>query len=252
MTRPRIICHMHTLLNGKIDGIANPTTVGMRSQNLYFDLFLGKDRFYTGHRGWISGRGTSEAILGGATLPELPEPTEPVPTGDFIADPDAEVLYFAVDGAGTLAWDRGHFDYFDATPHVVELLSGKASEAYKAHLRSVGVSYLIAGEDRLDMELAVRKIGEIFDVDEIILGGGANLNWSMIRDGLCDEVSIVLMPTADGENHTNSLFEANDKYSAPVPIAFSLKGVEPLEDGSVWLRYGVEGVIDDSGDKAGE
>lgn len=45
MTRPRIICHMHTLLNGKIDGIANPTPAGMRSQKLYFDLFLGKDRF---------------------------------------------------------------------------------------------------------------------------------------------------------------------------------------------------------------
>jgi hypothetical protein len=56
MTRPKIICHMHTLLNGKIDGIANPTSVGMRSQREYFDLFLGPDRFYTGHRGWISGR----------------------------------------------------------------------------------------------------------------------------------------------------------------------------------------------------
>lgn len=49
MSRPTIICHMHTLLNGKIDGIANPTSVGMRSQKLYFDLFLGKDRYYRKH-----------------------------------------------------------------------------------------------------------------------------------------------------------------------------------------------------------
>ena len=46
MSRPKIICHMHTLLNGKIDGIANPTDIGMRSQKLYFDLMLGKDRYY--------------------------------------------------------------------------------------------------------------------------------------------------------------------------------------------------------------
>src|SRR5699024_10276102 len=89
MSRPKIICHMHTLLNGKIDGIANPTTVGMRSQKLYFDLILGEDRFYTGHRGWLSGSGTSRAILGDAAERELAEPAEPVPAGDFIAEPDA-------------------------------------------------------------------------------------------------------------------------------------------------------------------
>lgn len=27
----------------------------------------------------------------------------------------------------------------------------------------------------------------------------------MIREGLCDESSLVLMPTADGENHTHAV-----------------------------------------------
>lgn len=52
MSRPKIIFHMHTLLNRKIDGIANPTDIGMRSQKLYLDLMLGKDRYYAQHRGW--------------------------------------------------------------------------------------------------------------------------------------------------------------------------------------------------------
>ena len=68
----------------------------------------------------------------------------------------------------------------------------------------------------------------------------------MVRDGLCDEISLVLMPTADGENHTHSLFEANEEHSAPVPIAFSLTSAEPLEDGSVWLRYDVTGPVADA------
>jgi len=245
MPRPKIICHMHMLLNGKIDGIANPTSVGMRSQRLYFDLFLGENRYYDKHRGWLSGRSTSEAIMGGPRELDLPEVTEPVPEGDFIADPDATMHYFAVDGSGQLAWDRNSFSYFDVDAHIVELISAKVSDAYKAFLRSIGVSYLIVGDERLDMAEAIRKIGEIYDMEELILGGGANLNWSMITDGLCDEISVVLMPTADGENRTHSLFEAHDAYSAPVPIAFSLKNVQALEDGSVWLRYGVEGPVDD-------
>lgn len=53
-----------------------------------------------------------------------------------------------------------------------------------------------------------------------------------------------MMPIADGEKHTHSLFEADEKYSAPLPIGFSLATVEPLEDGSVWMRYGVNGPVD--------
>lgn len=114
MARPTIICHMHTLLDGKVDGIANITEVGMRAQREYFDLFLGPDRAFTGHRGWLSGRGSSEAILGGPGTPDVPETFDPVPPGDFIAQPDAEMFYFAVDGSGKLAWDRGTFSHFDA------------------------------------------------------------------------------------------------------------------------------------------
>lgn len=247
MPRPKIICHMHALLNGKVDGIANPTSVGMRSQKLYFDLFLGENRHYRQHCGWLSGRGTSAAIMGGEVPQvELPEPSVPVPEGDFLTNPDAEFNYFAVDSTGAITWDRNTFDYFGTDVHIVELIPANASDAFKTYLRANEISYIIAGKDRLDLSQAVEKIGEIYGTDELILGGGANLNWSMVRDGLCDEISLLLMPVADGENHTNSLFEANEKYSAPVPIAFSLKSAEPLEDGSVWLRYGVEGPVDDA------
>ena len=121
----------------------------------------------------------------------------------------------------------------------MELISNSASDAFKAHLRSVGASYLIAGEETLDMEIAVRRIGEVFGVDELILGGGGTLNWSMVRD----ELSIVMMPLADGGTDTNSLFEASGEHSSPLPIGFALKGVEPLEDGSLWLRYDVTGPV---------
>src|SRR5699024_5894079 len=138
MSRPKIICHMHTLLNGKIDGIANPTDIGMRSQKLYFDLMLGKERYYSQNRGGSSGTRTSRAFLGDDSDVVLPEPTEPVPAGDFIADPDATMHYFAVDRKGYLKWDRSSFNYFDVEAHIVELIPNSVSDAFKAHLRSVG------------------------------------------------------------------------------------------------------------------
>lgn len=242
MRRPRIICHMHTLLDGKVDGFANITEVGMRAQRRYFDLMLGPDRAFTGHRGWLSGRGTSDALLGGASEPQLPATFDPVPPGDFLARPDADMFYFAVDGSGKLAWDRDSIDYFDVNAHVVAVISGAVPDAYKAFLRAQGVSYLIVGHDQLDMAEAVRRIGETFGVDELILGGGPTLNWSMIREGLVDEISLVLMPTADAEPHTSPLFRATDG-APPVPVEFAFRSVEALDDGSVWLRYDVVGEI---------
>lgn len=181
--------------------------------------------------------------MGDKAKVELPEPAEPVPAGDVIANPDAQMFYFAVDNSGKLVWDRNSFEYFDVSAHIIELIPASVSDAFKAHLRSVGVSYIIAGDQRLDMAEAVQKIGEIYSVDELMLGGGGNLNWSMIRDGLCDELSLVLMPTAAAQNYTNSLFETNAKYSTPAPLEFALKSAEPLEDGSVWLRSDVVGEI---------
>lgn len=69
------------------------------------------------------------------------------------------------------------------------------------------------------------------------------LNGSFIQAGLCDEVSIVLTPAADGTKGTQALFEADERYNRLLPTAFKLKQMQPLEDGSVWLRYAVEGPI---------
>ena len=176
MPRPKIICQMHTFLNGKVEGLSTPTDIGMYSQMQYFDLMLGTDRYCSQHRGWRSGIGISRAFLGGISDTKLSKPTDLVPPGDFIADPDANLHYFAADRNGSLKRIRSSFDYFDVDTHIAELFSNSAIDIFKAHLRSVGVSYITAGEDELDMNEAARKIGEIFHTEEIILGGGGTLN----------------------------------------------------------------------------
>ena len=73
-----------------------------------------------------------------------------------------------------------------------------------------------------------------------MLGGGGVLNWSFLQAGLCDEVSIVLAPAADGSNDTPALFAVCDGLSADIPVSFQLQQVEVLEDSVVWLRYTVK------------
>ena len=141
MDRPRIFIHMHMSLDGKIVGSYLPTDVGMASQRQYYNLFLGPDCHFRNHKGWLSGRTTSEDNFTHYRKLKLDEFAPPMPEGDFIAVDDAPMHYFSVDPSGVLAWETNSITYFDTTAHVVQILSGKATNAYKDFLRRKGVSY---------------------------------------------------------------------------------------------------------------
>ena len=70
-----------------------------------------------------------------------------------------------------------------------------------------------------------------------MLGGGGILNWSFIQAGMCDEVSIVIAPAADGSAETPALFAAKNGLAENRPVGFELQSAEVKDGGSVWLRY---------------
>ena len=239
--KPKIIIHMHTGLDGRIEGPHLFTRESLASQRIYYDLVLGPDRVFDKHRGWLSGTTTSEANFTHYKTPALNEQADLVPEGDFIAEHQETVHYFSIDPRGKLAWEHNYIEYFDTRAHIVELLSDQASNAYKAFRREHNISDVIAGDDTLDLELAVRKLQEHFGVEELILGGGGGVNWSFIKAGLVEEVSMVITPIADGARESASLFDANPTYNDTEPIAFKLNSHTVLDDGSLWLRYQVTG-----------
>ena len=73
-----------------------------------------------------------------------------------------------------------------------------------------------------------------------MLGGGGILNWSYIQAGLCDELSLVVAPSADGADKP-TLFMAKEKYGTDdTPVGFELLDVEKLDGGVLWLKYRVK------------
>lgn len=120
---------------------------------------------------------------------------------------------------------------------MIEVLTGKASNSYKAFLRKLGISYIIAGVETLDYEMAMEKLKKLFGIETLMLGGGGVLNWSFIQAGMCDEVSVVIAPVADGSSKTPALFNAKDEWASDTPVAFELQSAEIKDGGSVWLRY---------------
>ena len=214
------------------------TPEGETAGNVFYNLAFGKEPFYH-HQGWLSGRVTTDDNFTFYRKPALDENAPEVPEGDFVGKSDATKYYVSVDPSGKLGWESNGLTYIDTAAHVVEVLTKKASNAYKAFLRNLNISYIVAGEDELDYALVLTKVKELFGIQTLMLGGGGVLNWSFIQAGMCDELSIVIAPAADGSSETPTLFETRGGLASDKAVGFTLKEAKAQDGGSVWLRYTV-------------
>lgn len=238
MDRPYLFCHMLTSLDGKIMGNYMDLPACEPAGELFYDIAFGDEPFYR-QQGWLSGRVTTDDNFTHYRTPDLDPAAPPVPPGDFIAG-KAPMYYVSVDPRGVLGWQENTVTYETTTAQVIEVLTGQASNAYKAFLRQKGISYLLAGEDKLDYALLLEKLKGLFGIQVLMLGGGGVLNWSFLQAGLCDEVSIVVAPAADGNPTTRSLFLAKEGLSTDKAISFTLLGAQAAEGNALWLRYRVD------------
>ena len=229
---------MLTSLDGKIMGEYMQTPQGEVSGTVFNSIAFGKNPHYK-HQGWLSGRITTDDNFTFYKKPNLDESALPVPEGDYLAPSNSTMYYVSIDPKGVLGWQSNIVDYEQANAHVIEVLTNQASNAYKAFLRKMGISYILVGDKEIDYELTLSKLKELFHIDMLMLGGGGVLNWSFIQRGLCDELSLVIAAAADGDPATPALFSAKEGLSSVEGIGFELKDVKVMEGSTVWLTYKV-------------
>jgi riboflavin biosynthesis pyrimidine reductase len=121
--------------------------------------------------------------------------------------------------------------------HIIEVLTEQVSDAYLAHLKNLGISYIFGGKERLNFTVVVEKLKNLFSIDKLMLEGGGFLNGSFLNEGLIDELSLILVPIADGASNSVTLFETSSFLTNQHPVNFFLKEVEKLNDGGLWLKY---------------
>lgn len=235
MERPYIFCHMMTSLDGKIMGNYMELEECEAAGEVFYQIAFGKTPHYQ-HQGWLSGRVTTDDNFTFYKKPKLQETAAPVESGDFIAK-QAPMYYVSIDPSGRLGWESDTLVYEDTTAHVIEVLSEKASNSYKAFLRMLGISYIVAGKEGIDQAVALDKLKRLFGIETLMLGGGGVLNWSFIQAGMCDELSIVIAPAADGSTTTPTLFQTKKGLTTDTALAFTLQSAQVCEGNSVWLRY---------------
>lgn len=155
-----------------------------------------------------------------------------VPEGDYIA---MKHNYYAVsfDTCGKVGWtdSKIHDDdpgYDDC--HIIEVLTEKTSKEMLAYYRSIGVSYIFAGKESIDIKLALSKLYSIFGIRKLLLEGGSIINGAFLREKVVDELSLVVAPVI-ADKDDNPLFMDSEICE------LNLVSAETMADGSVWMRY---------------
>jgi 2,5-diamino-6-(ribosylamino)-4(3H)-pyrimidinone 5'-phosphate reductase len=223
--RPRIICHMLSSLDGRIDSSSLKAVTGKGEYEATGNELNGD--------AWICGRTTmqqhfaeDEPFQSATNITAGPQPV-------YVAR-RAQSYAISVDTLGKLRWLSGDLD----GDHLICVLSEQVPEYYLADLREKQISYIVSGTTSVDLVEAVNLIGEYFAVQRLLLEGGGHINGAFLEADLVDEVSILLVPAIDGRHDVPTVF---DGVSAAKTTATSLKlqSVDKRDGDALWLRYEV-------------
>jgi riboflavin biosynthesis pyrimidine reductase len=228
---PYVICHMCTSIDGRI--------LSSRWTNLpaavRIDTLFETTAASFGIGAWVVGTTTMKEFADGNF--KLKAAKETVERVDHIAAPKAKRFAIGADAKGVLRYKRNHVD----GDHIVLLISELVSNDYLAHLRAAGVSYLFCGRDHVNVGTALRKIGDVLGIRKLLLEGGGTFNGAVLKAGLIDEISQVIVPVIDGGAGVTGICDIPGKTPKSAGATLRVLSHKKLPGSVNWFRYRVVG-----------
>ena len=102
------------------------------------------------------------------------------------------------------------------------------------YLRSLGISYILAGAQNIDLALALDKCDRLAGIHRITLQGGGIINGSFAKAGLIDEISLVITPVLEGTTGIATSFDTDEAIGMD---EYRLIQTEVICDNGLWLNY---------------
>ena len=229
MTRPYIICHMVTSIDGKVTGDFLFQNECAEATDIYYRI--NRERKADG---FICGRVTMEGSFTEGWYPDLSKYKHVNKKTDFLVNDLSGFYAVAFDTHGKLGWRSNKIIDPDGDPgydgaQIIEVLSEDVDERYLGYLEAMEIPYIFAGETSIDVEIALFKLKNIIGCEALLLEGGSIINGAFERAGAVDELSLVVAPVIAGKD-SKPLFMDSDIAN------FELIGAEN-ENGNLVLNY---------------
>jgi 2,5-diamino-6-(ribosylamino)-4(3H)-pyrimidinone 5'-phosphate reductase len=103
-------------------------------------------------------------------------------------------------------------------------------------IESTGAKVLVAGRNKVELRKVFRMLEEM-GYKSILVEGGGELNWSVLKLGIVDELIITVSPRIVGGRSALTLVEGEgyDRISKGIPL--KLRNVERHANGEIILFY---------------
>jgi riboflavin biosynthesis pyrimidine reductase len=154
---------------------------------------------------------------------------------EVLERPGHEKWFTVVDSRGRVTWDDEDHGEWD----VLVLVAHCTPAAYLAHLRDRRICYLVAGDERVDLTVALQRMRERLGVNCVLSTAGGGLNGALIRADLVDELHLLVLPAVVGGLGTPSVFDGPALGDEELPTRLRLLSTHAETDGMLWLRYEV-------------
>lgn len=148
---------------------------------------------------------------------------------------DSDNYCFAFDRKGRLRWESPFMLYGGKKSQIVEVLTKGVSPEFVAYLDEIGIPYLFAGDQEMDLEMFLIKIREIYHIETFVLCGGPSINAEFMRKDLVDEISLVIAPGVQGGRKELTFVGTDDNTC--FPKYFDFKEVETHSNNVIRLIY---------------
>ncbi|MFC6161524.1 RibD family protein [Kribbella jiaozuonensis] len=184
----------------------------------------------------LEGSGTFVTVDSGPLeLPEATSSYDDFLPDDVVNNPGHRKWFTVVDGRGRVLWTEKGGEGID----LLVITSRSTPMAYLAYLRRKNIPYLVAGEERVDLELALRRMSDRLGVTCVVSEAGGGLNGALLRADLVDELHLILFPAAIGGAGVPTVFDGPELEPGALPTQLRLLSSSTTTDGVVSLRYEV-------------
>lgn len=232
--KSKIICHMISSVDGRLWIERFSPLYGENvPANYSTDLYLQKNIEQKADA-WIVGKTSVQELAFPGTLDFSKE----APTTNFetyAADRKTKKAVVVFDSKGSIDFTSNTI----MEDELIVVLGETVSDKYLAYLRERNISYLFAGAQGKDLNLALKILSETFGLNIFTLVGGGTINGAFLKAGLIDELLLQLYPGVDGLAGVPAIFEYHGK-AEELPAKgqqLELLDIEKKEHGIVYLRY---------------
>lgn len=168
-----------------------------------------------------SGEGAHEELVGDFLPTRLPEGG----------------LYVFTDSRGRLPADAYEDLARQHGERLMVLLSAATPPSYVAFVQQQGVFRMVAGEDRVDLRLALERLAAL-GVREVRSDAGGQLQLALLQAGLVDEVQVWFVPAILGGRGPGAiLFDGPRRGVDDKAVRLRPLAIEPKSDGRIFVRY---------------